>query len=125
MRGRERLVNCETRGRRQARESRPVTVEVRACSVTLRAPSRPGRKLSDVTVNAGLVREKSSLAAGEEPIERLLLSLPTVAADEVLRVIRVDGLRWTIKLFFRVLMPGWREESRRFESLDRVTQFPT
>ena len=68
VRGREPLVNCETRGRRQARESRQATVEVRACSVTLRAPSRPDRKLPDVTVNVVLVREVQP-PVGEEPIE--------------------------------------------------------
>lgn len=123
VRGREPLVNCETRGRRQARESRQAPVEVRACSVTLRAPPRPDRKLPDVTVNIVLVREVQP-PAGEEPIEWLLLtSLPIVTADEVLRVIRCYCLRWTIELFFRVLKQGCRVESRRFECLDRVTRF--
>jgi len=101
VRGRQSKVECETRGRRQARESRQATVEVRACRVTLRAPRRPDRKLPDVTVNAVLVREGNP-PEGEEPIEWLLLtSLPIGTADEVLRVIRICCLRWTIELFFR------------------------
>src|SRR3972149_4528490 len=101
VRGRQSKVECETRGRRQARESRQATVEVRACRVTLRAPRRPDRKLLDVPVNAVLVREGNP-PEGEEPIEWLLLtSLPIGTADEVLRGIRICCLRWTIELFFR------------------------
>jgi Transposase DNA-binding len=40
LRGRKAKVSCETRGRRQPRESREATVEVRAGTVTLRAPQR-------------------------------------------------------------------------------------
>ena len=46
-----------------------------------------------------------------------------VLTGEVLRVIRCYCLRWMIELFFRVLKQGCRVESRRFESLDRVTRF--
>lgn len=123
VRGREPKVNCETRGRRQARESRQATVEIRACAVTLRAPHRPDRKLPDVTINAVLVREVHP-PTGEEPIEWLLLtSLPIATTDEVLRVIKSYCLRWMIELFFRVLKQGCQVESRRFEYLDRVTRF--
>lgn len=123
VRGREPKVGCETRGRRQARESRQATVEVRACPVTLRAPYRPDRKLPDVTVNVVLIREVHP-PAGEEPIEWLLLtSLPIGATDEVLRVIKSYCLRWMIELFFRVLKQGCQIETRRFEYLDRVTRF--
>ena len=45
VRGRDPKVSCETRGRRQARESRSANVEVRACQMKLRAPYRPGHKL--------------------------------------------------------------------------------
>ena len=123
VRGREPKVGCDKRGRRQARESRQATVEVRACTVQLRAPSRPDRKLPDVTLNAVLVREVAP-PAGEEPIEWLLLtSLPIGTEDEVLRVVESYCLRWVIELFFRVLKQGCKIESRRFEYQDRVTRF--
>jgi hypothetical protein len=61
VRGRQPKVSCETRGRRQPRETRTATVECRACSVTLRAPYRPDRKLPDVTVNAVRVRMVAQL----------------------------------------------------------------
>lgn len=123
VRGREPKVSCETRGRRQPRESRTATVEVRACTVTLRAPPRPDRKLPDVTVNVVRVQELNP-PAGEEPIEWLLLtSLPITTEGEILRVIKTYCLRWMIELFFRVLKQGCRVEERRFETLDRVNRF--
>jgi hypothetical protein len=123
VRGRESKVNCETRGRRQARESRTATVEVRACNVTLRAPYRYDRKLPDVTVNVVLVREVNP-PAGEEPIEWLLLtSLPIKTTKQILRIIKSYCLRWIIELFFRVLKQGCKVEKRRFETFDRVERF--
>jgi hypothetical protein len=123
VRGREPKVGCETGNRHQARESRSATVEVRASAVTLRAPYRSDRQLPEVTVHAVLVREVQP-PAGDEPIEWLLLtSLPIGTTDEVQRVIACYCLRWLIELFFRVLKQGCRVESRRFETLDRVTRF--
>ena len=54
----------EDRGRRQNRETRRATVEVRAASVTLRPPPRPDRKLPPVTVNAGLCVSRSAGGRG-------------------------------------------------------------
>ena len=123
VRGREAKVVCNTSSRQQPRESRQTLVEVRAATVTLRAPRRPDRKLPDVTINAVLVREVAP-PAGEEPIEWLLLtSLPIGTTEEVLRVIQSYCQRWIIELFFRVLKQGCQVESRRFEYLDRVTRF--
>ena len=120
VRGRDPKVSCETRGRRQARQSRTAHVEVRACAMTLRAPSRPDRKLPAVTLHVVLVREVDP-PAGDEPIEWLLLtSLPIDTPEQVLRVITTYALRWHIEIFFRVLKQGCRLEARRFETLDNV-----
>ncbi len=51
-------VSCETRGRRQPRDSRTAEVEVRAATVTLRPPQRAGLKLPAVTINVVLVRSR-------------------------------------------------------------------
>ena len=123
VRGREPKVSCETRGRRQARESRQALVEVRACTVTLRGPYRPGGALPDVTVNVVLVQEINP-PAGEEPISWLLLtSLPITTTAEVLSVIQTYCQRWSIEVFFRVLKQGCRIEWRRFEKQERVERF--
>ena len=123
VRGRDPKVSCETRGRRQARESRTANVEVRACSMKLRAPYRPGHKLPAVPLNVVHVREIDP-PEGDVPIEWLLLtSLPIDTPEQVLRVITTYALRWQIEVFFRVLKQGCRLEARRFETLDNVWRY--
>jgi hypothetical protein len=120
VRGRKAKVACETRGRRQPRESRQAEVLVRAASVTLRPPYRPNRKLSAVTLNAVLVCEEHP-PAGEEPIEWLLLtSLPIESEEAVRLIVQYYCVRWMIEVFFRVLKVGCRVEERQFEQVDRL-----
>jgi hypothetical protein len=120
VRGRKAKVACETRGRRQPRESRDAEVVVRAVRVTLRAPSRPDRKLPPVTVNVVLVSEVNP-PPGDEPVEWLLLtSLPIDTVDHVGQILQYYSVRWMIEVFFRVLKSGCRVEERRFETLDRL-----
>jgi hypothetical protein len=120
VRGRKAKVACETRGRRQPRESRKAQVEVRAARATLRPPRRPDRKLPPVTVNVVLVREVDP-PQDDEPVEWLLLtSLPVDSVEQVQRVIQYYCVRWMIEVFFRVLKSGCRVEERRFEHIDRL-----
>ena len=120
VRGRDAKISCETRGRRQARESRQAEVDVRAVQVTLRPPWRADGKLPEVTVNAVLVHE-SNPPPGEAPVEWLLITtLPIQDADEVRRVIQVYSVRWMIEVLFRVLKSGCRVEERRFHEIDRL-----
>jgi hypothetical protein len=120
VRGRKAKVACETRGRRQPRESREAEVVVRAVRVTLRPPSRPDRKLPPVTVNVVLVSEVNP-PAGDEPVEWLLLtSLPIDTAEQVVQILQYYSVRWMIEVFFRVLKTGCRVEERLFEHVDRL-----
>lgn len=76
VRGRKTKVRCDTRGRKQPRESRKAEVEVRATRVTLRAPWRHDRKLSAISVNVVLVTEIDP-PEGDTPVEWILVtSLP-------------------------------------------------
>jgi len=68
VRGRKAKVSCETRGRRQPQQSRESEVEVRATTVTLRAPWRHDRKLKETTLNVVLVSELNP-PAGDTPVE--------------------------------------------------------
>ena len=120
VRGRRAKVACETRGRRQPRQSREAEVEVRAARVTLRPPWRADRKLPTLAVNVVLVREKNP-PKDDEPVEWLLLtSLPSDEIEQVRRVIQYYCVRWMIEVFFRVLKSGCRVEGRRFEHIDRL-----
>jgi hypothetical protein len=113
-------ISCETRSRRQPRESREAEVEVRATTVTLRGPHRPGGKLSPVTVNVVQVREINP-PPGDERVEWLLITtLPITTAEQVREVIRFYATRFLIEVLFRVLKSGCRVEARRFEHIDRM-----
>lgn len=119
VRGRVAKVNCEKRGRRQPRESREATVEVRAQRVTLRPPYRPDRKLPPVEVNVVLVRELNP-PAGEPAVEWILLTdLSIETAADIRKIVETYSLRWMIEIFFRTLKSGCRVEERRFEHLER------
>lgn len=120
VRGRHQRISSETRGRRQARESRDIEVEVRAATVTLRPPYRPDCTLSPLTLNAVLVREVQP-PPGEVAVEWLLLtSLPIDTSEQVREVVACYCLRWMIEVFFRTLKSGCRIEERRFEKLPRL-----
>jgi hypothetical protein len=120
IRGRTAKTAAEDRARRQNRETRRATVEVRAASVTLRPPHRPDRKLPPVTVNVVLVREPNP-PAGETPIEWILITtLPIATPEQVRTVVEYYCVRWSIEIFFRVLKSGCRIEQRRFEHIERL-----
>jgi hypothetical protein len=120
IRGRKAKTAAEDRGRRQNRETRRATVEVRAAKVTLRPPSRPDRKLPPVTVNVVLVREADP-PAGEVRVEWILVTtLPIDTLDQVRTVVEYYCIRWNIEVLFRTLKSGCRIECRRFEHVDRV-----
>jgi len=107
------------RRRRQGRRSREATVKVRATSVTLKAPSRPGGQLENVTVQAILVREESA-PADEPPVEWLLLtSLPIEDFEAIQTVIAYYCCRWQIEIYFRVLKSGCRVEALQLETAER------
>ena len=120
VRGRKAFIACETRGRRQPRQSREAEVVVRAARVALRPPWRPDRKLPPVIVNAVLVSEVNP-PPGDEPVEWLLLtSLPIDSVEQLRQIIQYYCVRWMIEVFFRTLKSGCRVEERLFEYMDRL-----
>jgi hypothetical protein len=120
VRGRKAKVACETRGRRQPRQSREAEVVARAARVTLRPPWRPDRTLPPVTLSVVLVSEVNP-PPDDEPVEWLLLtSLPIDTAEQVGQIILYYSVRWMIEVFFRVLKSGCRVEERLFEYMDRL-----
>lgn len=120
IRGRRAMTAVEERARRQNRETRQAQVEVRAATLTLRAPARTDRELPSVTVNVVLVREPNP-PPGETPVEWLLLTtLPIDAPEQVRTIVAYYCVRWNIEVFFRTLKSGCRIERRRFEHVDRV-----
>jgi hypothetical protein len=120
IRGRKAKTAAEDRSRRQNRETRRATVEIRATSVTLRPPPRSDRALLPVTVNVVLVREANP-PAGEVRVEWILVTtLPIETLEQVRTIVEHYCVRWSIEVFFRTLKSGCRIEHRRFEHIDRV-----
>ncbi len=113
-------VSCEKRARRQPRKSRTTHVEVRAATVTLRGPERPGGRLPSVTLNVVQVREINP-PTDDVAVEWLLITtLPIENAEQVREVIQYYTVRFMIEVFFHVLKSGCRVEERRFEHIDRM-----
>lgn len=113
-------VSCDTRGRHQPRESRTAQVEVRATTVVLRGPVRPGGRLPDVSVNVVQVREVNP-PDKDEPVEWLLVTtLPIESVEQVRTIVQYYTVRFVIEVLFRVLKSGCRVEERRFEHIDRM-----
>jgi hypothetical protein len=107
--------------RRQKRSARTAKVSVQSCSVTLQAPWRPGNqpKLTDVKINAVLVREIDP-PADEPAIEWLLLtSLPVETFAQACTVISYYTCRWEIEVFFRVLKSGCLIQELQLETVKR------
>jgi hypothetical protein len=120
IRGRKAKTAAEDRGRRQNRETRQATVEVRAATVTLRPPWRHDRELPAVTVQVVLVREPNP-PAGEPPVEWILVTtLPIATLEDVRTIVAYYCIRWCIEILFRALKSGCRIERRRLEDLERV-----
>ena len=124
VRGHQPKTACETRKRRQGRTARQTMVEVRATTVVLRPPWRPGdMKLGAVTINVVHVREISP-PEGEAPVEWMLATtLPIDTIEDIKKIIQYYTVRWMIEIFFRVLKSGCRVEARRFEHVDRALTF--
>lgn len=123
VRERQSKVPSDTRNRRQSRSARTATMEVRATTVTLRGPQRPGGRLLDVTVNGVLVTE-GNVPEGEAAIEWMLMTNLSIDSLELVQmVIAYYCARWMIEVYFRVLKSGCRLEARRFEAMDRIWNF--
>jgi hypothetical protein len=120
IRGRQAKTTVEQRERRQTRQARQVTLQVRAARLTLRPPWRPDRKLPPVTVNVVLASEINP-PAGEPAVEWVLVTtLPIDTLEQVRTVVEYYCVRWNIEILFRTLKSGCRVERRRLEHVDRV-----
>ena len=120
---RETKVQMKSDSRNGTRAARQATVSVRATTVTLRAPWRFDRQLTDQVVNVVLV-EETNPPEGEVPVQWILLTtLPIDSSDAVRQIVAWYCERWGIEVYFRTLKSGCRIEERQFEFLDRELNF--
>jgi hypothetical protein len=111
LRGRpKRIIRPNHKGQRRrvrlAHPARTVELEVRARTVELRGPWRPGGWLGPRTLNVVEAREVNPLE-GEEPLHWVLLTTwPCQSLDQALRVVKAYGRRWLIEEYHKCLKTG-------------------
>jgi len=102
------------------RAARPVHQQLKSVRITLKAPSRPDRTLSEVAVTAILATEINP-PHGEEPVEWLLLTnLAVETAEQAIEKLQWYLCRWQIEIYFKILKSGCRIEELQLEKLERL-----
>lgn len=116
--GRTSMILSDARTRRKSRAARVAKIAVRAVTVKVRGPARPGGKLPDATLNVVEAVELDP-PSGEDPIRWVLFtSLPIDQNAQIQRVISQYALRWSIELYFKTLKSGLGIEKLKYETLD-------
>jgi hypothetical protein len=105
---------------RMAHKGRTVQLEVRACTVTLRPPWRPGEKLEPQTVQIVEAKE-IHVRPGDDPIHWVLItSWPCHTAEQVMRVVKAYTRRWLIEEYHKALKTGTRIEDTQLTKACRI-----
>ncbi len=105
---------------RPNRAARLAHVTVRATTVSLEPPARPGYRLPEIAVNAVLAREDSP-PQGTEALEWLLLTrLPVSAFEQAATIVAWYAVRWCIEVYFQVLKNGCQIEHLQLETEERL-----
>jgi hypothetical protein len=105
---------------RKAHGGRTVELEVRTCTVRLRAPWRPGGSAEPRTVNIVEAKEVNA-AAGDDPIHWVLLtSWPCRTAQEAMRIVKAYTRRWLIEEYHKALKTGARIEESQLRTAQRI-----
>ena len=95
---------------------RKAKLEVRAASVLLRGPKRPGGRLEPERLNVVEVRESDPPEGVEAIYWVLLTSWPCGSLAELLRVVKSYARRWLIEEFHKALKSGVGAEDSQLTS---------
>jgi hypothetical protein len=105
---------------RKAHGARTVELEVRTCTVRLRAPWRPGGPAEPRTVNIVEAKEVNA-APGDDPIHWVLLtSWPCRTEQEAMRIVKAYTRRWLIEEYHKALKTGARIEESQLRTAQRI-----
>ncbi len=115
-----RLLKSNQKGQRKrirhAHPAREVALEVRACTVQLRAPWRPGDGLAPCTVQVVEAREVDP-EPGDEPIHWVLLTTwPCETWEQAMRVVGAYSRRWLIEEYHKCLKTGMQIEDSQLST---------
>ena len=105
---------------RNAHKARTAELEVRASSVRLRAPWRPGGSQEPRTVTVVEAKEVNP-AAGDDPIHWVLLTSWACQTEQgAMRVVKAYTRRWLIEEYHKALKTGARIEESQLRTAQRI-----
>jgi len=105
---------------RKAHGNRVVELEVRTCTVHVRAPRYSQDSLGPRTVNLVEAKEVNA-AAGDDPIHWVLLTSWACGTEaEAMRVVKAYARRWLIEEYHKALKTGTGIEDSQLETADRI-----
>lgn len=107
-------------GRRGDQPSRLAKLNIRFCSVELKAPERIAHQ-PPIKLWAIEARECSPVPKGTAPIQwRLLTSCPIIEASQAIEKVSWYAQRWQIEVIHKVLKSGCQIEQRQLETAERL-----
>jgi len=96
---------------RPGQPARTLQMTLRACTVTLRGPWRPGGPLAPRTLQVLEVRESATSAAAKPMVWVLLTSLPVSTLAQIKKVVGCYTQRWLVEEFHKALKSGTQVEA--------------
>ena len=114
------LPDDQQRSRKQPREARDAVLTMRAVTVTIAGPRRPGGgSLPDVTLQVVEALEEHP-PAGDVPVHWFLFTtLPIASDDDVDAVLTGYRNRWPVETYFKTLKSGLKIEDLKYQKLGR------
>jgi hypothetical protein len=108
------------RARKQPREPRRAVLTMKAVTVTISGPPRPGvGSLPNRTLNVVEAREENP-PEGDTPVHWFLFTtLPVDSDEDIEAVIEGYRMRWVVEVYFKTLKSGLRIEDLKYRFLDR------
>jgi hypothetical protein len=96
---------------RPGQPARTMRAALRACTVTLRGPWRPGGEVVPRTLQAVEVRERNCSGGNKPLVWVLLTSLPVGTLAQIKRIIGCYTQRWLVEEFHKALKSGTQMEA--------------
>lgn len=105
---------------RPGQKARTATLQVRARTINLRGPWRPGGALPPITVNVVEVREVEAPQGTEPLLWVLLTNWPCETLSQCMRIVETYTTRWLVEEYHKALKTGTGVEESQLETAHRL-----